>query len=245
MCVMKEEKAQENKKNKGSRKGKKTKKGFDFEAVRKKLEELKKESSVPVSVEEDNSYKEYRGGKGSVSNWYAIRCISGREKKVRRYLLAELERLGFKDYVEDIIIPIVKAYRNIKGRRQVYEKSLMPGYLLYKGVVTMDIVQAVNSTTDVVGFVGSSKTKLPSPLNSEEVNRILSALYSDVDVSVGDSMSFFPGEVVRITDGPFEGFEGRVEEVDSKRKRLRVMTNIFGRPTLVDLNFIQVQKVKS
>jgi len=131
-----------------------------------------------------------------------------------------------------------------KGKRQLYDKSLMPGYLLYKGKVNSEIVQIVNSTTDVVGFVGSTKTQLPPPLSDEEVRRLLSSMYSDVASSEGGELSFFSGEVIRIIDGPFEGFEGRVEEVDSKRKRLKVVINIFGRETTVDLNFVQAEKIK-
>ena len=241
---------------KEEKKRKKKKKGFDFNEVLRKLDELKNESS---SEEEQDYNVEYETNLDIEDNWekavtetelddvykwYAIRCISGREKRVRRYILAELERLGYKDYVKELVIPIVRAYRNIKGKRQLYDKSLMPGYLLYKGIVNAEIVQAVNSTTDVVGFVGSSKTQLPPPLEEAEVKRLLAAMYSDIESAGLGEISFVSGEVVRIVDGPFEGFEGRVEEVDTKRKRLKVVINIFGRETTVDLNFVQAEKIK-
>lgn len=229
------EKQNKSKDNKEVSKQSRKKKKFDFKEVMKTLEELKSEA---VETLEDEV-------KSRVYEWYAIRCISGRERKVRNYLLAELERLGYKEYVNDIVIPYVKSYRNIKGKRQLYEKSLMPGYLLYNGLVNADIVQIVRSYSDSLGFVGATNNKLPSPMNDEEVNRILSAVYADVDVSVSDSMSFVPGEVVRIIDGPFEGWIGKVAEVDTKRKRLKVITEIFGRETTVDLAYSQAQKIKS
>ena len=199
-----------------------------------KLEELKQNESVKEDAESEGILEMEVSDEGdnttteiiSDDRWYAIRCISGREKRIRRYLMAELERAGYKEYVKELVVPIVRAYRNIKGKRQLYDKSLMPGYLLYKGKVNSEIVQIVNSTTDVVGFVGSTKTQLPPPLKDEEVRRLLSSMYSDVTGGEGGEMSFFSGEVIRIIDGPVEGFEGRVEEVDAKRKRLKVVINI-------------------
>ncbi len=173
--------------------------------------------------------------------WYSIRCISGKEGVVKKRIEAEVEQLGMQDAVEDIRIPTVNSYRTHKGKRKLYEKILMPGYVFLKARLTPELVHAINSLMDVIGFIGS-KDKMPVPMREDEVRKILSVGVITSDL---EETSFVVGEAVKITDGPFEGFDGKVEEVDSKRQRLRVIINIFGRETPVEINYIQAEKINN
>ncbi len=222
---------------------KKKKQKFDLEELKKFLREKKKEQSEnEVEAEVEGGDIESSSSVSSAKRWYSIRCISGKEGIVKKRIEAEAQHLGMSDAIEDIRIPKVNTYRTHKGKRKIYEKILMPGYVFIKADITPELVHSINALMDVIGFIGG-KERMPVPMRDDDVRKILSIGTGSADLEDIDA-SFVIGEVVKIIDGPFEGFTGKIEEVDSKRQRLRIIINIFGRETPVEINYIQAERIK-
>ena len=171
-------------------------------------------------------------------NWYAVHTYSGYEEAVARNLKQRIESLGMEDKIFNVLVPKEKRIRIKGGKRVTEEEKTYPGYVLVEMVVTDDSWYVVRNTPRVTGFVGSGTT--PTPLSREEVDTLFNRMGAGetkykVDVSVGDT--------VRITDGPFKEFEGRVNEVDEERGKIKVFVSMFGRETPVELDFLQVKKL--
>ncbi|MBX7204479.1 MAG: transcription termination/antitermination protein NusG [Bacteroidia bacterium] len=172
--------------------------------------------------------------------WYVVRAISGQEKKVKAHIEAELVRAGLSHFVPQILIPMEKVYQIKNGKKTSKERSYFPGYILIQAELVGEVAHTIDSVNGVVGFLGGKG--VPSPLRMSEVNRILGKV--DEIAEHGESISepFIVGETVKVTDGPFSGFSGVIEEVHEDKKKLKVMVKIFGRRTPLELNFIQVEK---
>lgn len=171
-------------------------------------------------------------------NWYAIHTYSGYEQAVVRNLKQRIESLGMEDKIFDVVVPKEKKIKIKGGKRVVEEEKIYPGYVLVDMVVTDDSWYVVRNTPRVTGFVGSGTT--PVPLNKEEVDTLFKRMGVEepkykVDLNVGD--------VVRITDGPFKDFEGKISEVDEARGKVKALVSMFGRETPVELDFLQVKKI--
>lgn len=171
-------------------------------------------------------------------NWYAVHTYSGYEDAVARNLRQRIESLGMEDKIFNVLVPIEKKIKIKGGKRRTVEEKIYPGYVLVEMTVTDDSWYVVRNTPRVTGFVGSGTT--PTPLSREEVDNLFRQMGEaepkfKVDVSVGD--------VVRITDGPFKEFEGKVNEVDEERGKIKVLVSMFGRETPVELDFLQVKKL--
>ena len=171
--------------------------------------------------------------------WYAVHTYSGYEEAVARYLKQRVEMLGMEDKIFKIIVPTEKKVRVKSGKRQTSEEKVYPGYVLIEMVLTGDSWYVVRNTPRVTGFVGSDSTK-PTPLSKEEVDSLINRMGSDESKFVVDLKA---GDLVKITDGPFKDYDGKISEVDEERGHVKVMVPIFGRDTAVELDSLQVKKI--
>ena len=173
--------------------------------------------------------------------WYVLRAISGKESKVKEYLEADIKNSDLGDYVSQVLIPTEKVYQVRNGKKVVKERSYLPGYVLVEAALVGEVSHHLRSTPNVIGFLGGNDK--PVPLRQSEVNRILGSV-DELQENGGEDMStpYIVGETVKVTFGPFSGFSGIIEEVNSEKKKLKVMVKIFGRKTPLELGFMQVEK---
>jgi len=176
----------------------------------------------------------------SAKQWYIIHTYSGFEQKVADSLRSRSEAFGFSEQIGQILIPTEEVVELKAGKKVTSKRLLYPGYVLVEIDMNDDLWHAVKSTPRVTGFVGGG-TK-PVPLSADEVNQILYRQASSAE-RPRPKMSYEKGETVRITDGPFSNFSGKVDEVNAERDTLRVLVTIFGRATPVELEFLQVEKL--
>ena len=174
--------------------------------------------------------------------WYVIRAISGKEKKVKELLELEIDRHKLNDYVEQVLIPTQKIYQIRNGKKISKKKKYFPGYVLINAALIGEVEHVIKSMTNVIGFLGATKGGDPLPMRQVEVNRILGKVD---ELSVSDEEMDIPyvvGESVKVIDGPFNNFNGIIEEINEEKKKLTVMVKIFGRKTPLELNYMQVEK---
>jgi transcriptional antiterminator NusG len=169
--------------------------------------------------------------------WYVVHCYSGNEDKVRHNIMQRIESMGMDDLIFDVVVPTEDEVNIKNGERQTVEKKVFPGYILVNMALTEESWYMVRNTPGVTGFVGMGND--PTALQPEEVARILKRMESE---SPRVNVTFRQGERVRIVDGPFEDFYGKVAEIDMDRATVRVMVNFFGRETPVELDFLQVEE---
>lgn len=176
--------------------------------------------------------------------WYVVRAISGKEKKVKLYLDSEIEREGLQEAIVDVLIPSEKVYEMRNGKKKIREKNFFPGYVLVNVDLTHpEIEHTIRNIPGVLGFLGAEKSSIkPMPLRQSEVNRILGRVDEAAEMDEVLDVVFLIGESVKVMDGPFNGFNGVIEEVFEDKKKLNVTVKIFGRNTPVELNFVQVEK---
>lgn len=177
---------------------------------------------------------------GPPKNWYIIHAYSGFEQKVAESLRSRAQAFGFADRLGQILIPTEEVIELRSGKKVISKRLLYPGYVLVEMEMDDELWHAVKSTPRVTGFVGGG-TK-PVPLTADEVNSVLYRQAASVD-RPRPKMSFEKSETVKIIDGPFTNFSGKVDEVNTERNTLRVMVTIFGRSTPVELDFLQVEKI--
>ena len=175
----------------------------------------------------------------SKRQWYAVHTYSGYEEAVARYLKQRIEMLSMDDKIFKVVVPKEKKVKVKSGKRQTIEEKIYPGYVLIEMVLTGESWYVVRNTPRVTGFVGADNTK-PTPLSKEEIDQLLSRMGREeakfnVDLRVGD--------LVRIIDGPFKDYDGKVSEIDEERGHVKVMVPIFGRDTAVELDSLQVKKI--
>ena len=174
--------------------------------------------------------------------WYVIRCAGGKEKKAKEYIESEIRALGLNDYVSQILIPTEKIYQVRNGKKVSKESIFFPGYVLIEAHLTGELQHVIRNIPHVSGFLTErqGKDKEPIPLRPSEINRILGIVDEQLEQDEENITPFVIGEAVKITDGPFNGFDGTIEEILQDKKKLKVMVKIFGRKTLLELNFVQV-----
>lgn len=178
--------------------------------------------------------------------WYVLRVISGKEKKIKGYLETEVEREDLQDYIPQVLIPSEKIYEMRNGKKRVRERNFFPGYVLVEADLSHgEASHLVNSVPGVIGFLGegAGTSKVPVPLREKEINRIMGKVEEVDEFEEKLGTPFIVGESVKVMDGPFNGFDGTIEEVFEERKKLNVMVKIFGRNTPVELNYMQVEKL--
>ena len=190
----------------------------------------------------------------STKKWYVLRAAGGKEKKAKEYLEKEIERCGLQDLVSQVLVPTEKVYRIRDGKRICTERLFYPGYVLIEAELTGELQYIIrNEVPHMSGFLTEKRDvkreggkvqeeKLPIPLRDEEVKRIRGEQEAQAVTEAETVVDYRVGEAVKITDGPFSGFDGTVDEIVEDRSKLKVMVMIFGRKTLFELNFTQVTK---
>jgi transcriptional antiterminator NusG len=173
------------------------------------------------------------------AKWYIVQAYSNFEKRVKETLERDAAEKGLDHLFEEILVPTETVVEVRKGRKMESERKFFPGYVLVKVDLTDEAYHLVKNTPKVTGFLGSA-TK-PMPVSEKEVARIVGQIQEGVD-SPRPMISFDIGEVVKVVDGPFQSFNGSVESVDEENARLKVLINIFGQGTPVELNYAQVEK---
>ena len=178
--------------------------------------------------------------------WYVIRAIGGKEKKVKEYIDNEVRRSNLQHLISQVLIPTEKVYSIRNGKKVSKERVSYPGYVLVEAAMVGEVPYMLRNTPNVLGFLGDSKEEskklIATPIRPQEVARILGRV-DELSQGVEETeIPFFPGETVKVTDGPFASFSGTIEAVDEERKKLTVSVKIFGRKTPMELNFTQVEK---
>ena len=178
--------------------------------------------------------------KAPQKHWYVIHTYSGYENKVKANLERKIRSMGLEDKIFNVVVPMDDDVEMQNGRKKVIKRKVFPGYVLVEMVVDDQSWYVVRSTPGVTGFVGSESTK-PIPLSESEVVNILRP--EGESIRRRPMIDVEPGQSVRISSGAFEGQPATVTEVDRERGRLKVVFEIFGRETVADLNFDQVEKI--
>jgi transcription termination/antitermination protein NusG len=173
--------------------------------------------------------------------WYIVHTYSNFEKKVMEDIRKQVVQKHLDDMFEQIIVPTEEVIEIRRGRRIKSERRFFPGYVLVKVDLTDEVFHLIKNTPKVTGFLGSGLK--PVPITDAEANRILNQVAEGVE-KPKTSIHFEIGEQVKVADGPFASFMGQVEEVDEERSRLKVAVSIFGRPTPVELEYAQVEKMR-
>ncbi len=172
--------------------------------------------------------------------WYAIHTYSGYEENVANNLRQRIEALKMQDHIFNVLVPKEKKIKVKNGKRRVVEEKVYPGYVLVDMLVTDESWYVVRNTPNVTGFTGTGTT--PSPLSEEEVKMLLKRIGTKEEEPVL-VIDLQEGMAVKIGDGPFKGFEGKVAEIDGPRGKVKVLVSMFGRETPLELDFTQVKRV--
>ncbi|MDA0207916.1 MAG: transcription termination/antitermination protein NusG [bacterium] len=170
--------------------------------------------------------------------WYAIHTYSGYEENVSEGLQQRIDTMDMEDKIFNVLVPKEKKIKIKNGKRKVIEEKIFPGYVLVEMIVTDDSWYVVRNTPNVTGFIGTGTT--PTPIAQEEIDSLMKRVAVEepefkLDVVAGDP--------VQITDGPFKDQQGKVDEVDEQRGKVKVLVSMFGRETPVELDFLQIKKV--
>ena len=171
-------------------------------------------------------------------NWYVIHTYSGYEDAVAKNLKQRIESLGMEDKIFNVIVPKEKKIKIKNGKRKTVEEKIYPGYVLVEMVVTDASWYVVRNTPRVTGFLGAGTT--PIPVSKPDMDELMKRM------EMGEpefTIDFEAGDNVKISDGPFKGFEGKVSEIDKERGKIKVLVNMFGRDTPVELDSLQIKKV--
>jgi len=176
--------------------------------------------------------------------WYVIHAFSGYEARVKKSLQEAIERVGMEDLFGEILVPTEEVVEMRDGVKRKSERKFFPGYVLVHMEMTDDAWHLVKAIPNVMGFIGNTgdKNKIkPVPISDKEADTILMRVQEGID-KPRPKVLYEPGELIRVNDGPFNDFNGVVEEVDYEKNLLRISVMIFGRSTPVDLEFSQVEK---
>lgn len=174
--------------------------------------------------------------------WYAIQTTAGHENKVRGLLGRRIEddpRPAEEKLVRQALVPVQDVIEIKNGKKQTVERKLYPGYVLVEMQMGQEALHLVNSIQGVIKFVGSGK--VPQPLRTDEVNRLLGIAEDVAESEPKEEIPFLVGQVVEITEGPFSDFSGTVEEVLPEKGKVKVSVSLFGRPTSVELDYLQLR----
>lgn len=170
--------------------------------------------------------------------WYAIHTYSGYEEKVAESIRQRADSLDMKDKIFQVLVPKEKMIEIKNGKRKVVEKRIFQGYVLVQMKLSEDAWYIVRNTPSVTGFVGTGTE--PTPVEGDEIEKIMKRMGRE---EPKHKMDYSVGDVVSITDGPFKGFDGAINEIDEQKGKLKVLVNMFGRETPVELDSLQVKKV--
>jgi len=178
----------------------------------------------------------------SSTKWYVVRAISGKEKKVKDLIEMEVDRLGIKTQIPQVLIPTEKVYQIRAGKKVSKERNFFPGYVLLEADLSGEVTHTIKNLPNVIGFLGAEKGGVPLALRQSEVNRILGTVDELAESEEALNIPFVVGETVKVIDGPFNNFNGVIEEINEEKRKLKVMVKIFGRKTPLELSYMQVEK---
>lgn len=179
----------------------------------------------------------------SNTKWYVLRVVSGKERKIKEYLDKEIKINNWQDAILQVLCPLEKVFKVQNGKKVLREKILFPGYIMLEaldGQLNDTMIQGIQGVTNVIHFLGKEH---PIALRKSEVNKMFGKMDEVSDQGIGMMDPFIVGETIKIIDGPFNDFNGTIEEVNEEKKKLKVIVKIFGRDTPVELSFTQVEKV--
>ena len=184
------------------------------------------------------------------TKWYVLRVVSGKEKKIKEYLDKDIVRNGWVNIIKQVFLPMEKVYKVQNGKKVMREKNYFPGYVMMevidnKAPIADDIVMHISNITNVMHFLTDGKGSKGNiiSLRKSEVNKMLGKVDEMNDMGGSISEPFILGETIKIIEGPFNDFNGVIEEVNEEKKKLKVTVKIFGRSTPVELNYMQVEKL--
>jgi transcription termination/antitermination protein NusG len=182
------------------------------------------------------------------TKWYVLRVVSGKERKVKEYLDKEVNRSGWSETIKQVFLPMEKVYKVQNGKKVMREKNYFPGYVMIEvsdGKLTDDMVQHISNVSNVMHFLTDGKGSKGNiiSLRKAEVNKMLGKVDEMNDQGITMNEPFIVGETIKIIEGPFNDFNGVIEEVNDEKKKLKVTVKIFGRSTPVELNYMQVEKL--
>jgi transcriptional antiterminator NusG len=182
------------------------------------------------------------------TKYYALRVVSGKERSIKEYLDKDILRNNWTNIVKQVFLPTEKIYKVQNGKKQMREKNLYPGYIfleVFDGKLQDDLVQHISNVTNVMHFLTDGKGSKGNiiSLRKVEVNKMLGKVDEMNDQGVNISEPFIIGEIIKIIEGPFNDFNGVIEEINDDKKKLKVSVKIFGRSTPVELNYLQVEKL--
>ena len=175
--------------------------------------------------------------------WYVIKTVTGQENKIKNYIENETSRLGYSDYVEEVLVPTEKVVQVRNGKKTTKDRVHMPGYVMVKVHLAGEVVHIIKSIPGVVGFLSETKGGDPLPLRKADVSRMLGQVDELAETVETVAIPFEVGEMVKLIDGPFNGFNATIERVNEEKRKLEVMVKIFGRKTPLELSYTQVEKL--
>lgn len=188
------------------------------------------ENNIPQAVEQE-------------TKWYVLRIVSGKERKVKEHLDKEVKINGWGNAILQILCPVEKVFKVVNGKKVLREKTLFPGYIMLEaldGKLNDTMIQGITGVTSVIHFLGKEH---PIALRKTEVNKMFGKLDEVSEAGIGYAEPYIVGETIKIIDGPFNDFNGTIEEVNEEKKKLKIVVKIFGRATPVELNYSQVEKI--
>ena len=182
------------------------------------------------------------------TKWYVLRVVSGKEKKIKEYLDKDIVRNNWTNIIKQVFLPMEKVYKVQNGKKVMREKNYFPGYVMIEvldGKLNDDMVMHISNITNVMHFLTDGKGSKGNiiSLRKSEVNKMLGKVDEMNDMGGSISEPFILGETIKIIEGPFNDFNGVIEEVNEEKKKLKVTVKIFGRSTPVELSYMQVEKI--
>ena len=174
--------------------------------------------------------------------WYIVRAVSGKERKAKEYLDIEINRLNMSSYISEVLVPTERVIQVRNGKKTIKEKNILPGYIMVHTNLEGEVKHLIKSIPNVMGFLSGVQGGDPMPMRENEVNRILGKADESLELEDQLLIDFSIGDTVKVVDGPFNNFDGVIEEVNEEKKKLKIMIKIFGRKTPVELNYMQVEK---
>lgn len=182
------------------------------------------------------------------TKWYVLRVVSGKERSVKEYLDKDIARSGWTEIIKQVFLPMEKVYKVQNGKKVMREKNYFPGYVMLEvlnGKLSDDIVQHISNISNIMHFLTDGKGSKGNiiSLRKSEVNKMLGKVDEMNDQGISISEPFIVGETIKIIEGPFNDFNGVIEDVNDEKKKLKVVVKIFGRSTPVELSYMQVEKL--
>jgi len=212
----------------------------DREAIKKEASETSKKKEVNKDADPETA--EASENLGYKKQWYVLRAVGGKEKKVKEYIENEVANSDLCNYVGQVLIPSEKVVQLRAGKKINKERNFFPGYILIEVALLGETSHILRNISNVIGFLGDEKNGEPVPLRESEVNRILGKVDELAEGNEALDNPYLVGDSIKVIDGPFNNFTGIIEEVNAEKKKLKVTVKIFGRKTPVELSFTQVEK---